>query len=82
MTDIVERLRREASYAGTDKDLLNGAAEEIKRQYRDREQGRQYIRELRADNDRLRTELIKIRSVVGTSTEAWHIANRALEPKP
>jgi hypothetical protein len=37
---------------------------------------------LEADNDRLRTELIKIRSVVGTSTEAWHIANRALEPKP
>lgn len=26
--------------------------------------------------------LTKIRSVVGTSTEAWHIANHALEHKP
>jgi uncharacterized pyridoxal phosphate-containing UPF0001 family protein len=34
------------------------------------------------DNERLTAALTKIRSVVGTSTEAWLIANRALEQKP
>ena len=42
----------------------------------------QEISRLHADIERLRAELVKIRSVVGTSTEAWLIANRALEPKP
>jgi len=40
------------------------------------------IGRLQADNARLRAALTKIRSVVGTSTEAWLIANRALEDKP
>lgn len=34
---------------------------------------------VRAENERLRAALMKIRDVVGTSTEAWLIAERALE---
>lgn len=43
--------------------------------------GNALVREAADEIERLTDALTKIRSVVGTSTEAWLIANRALEPR-
>jgi hypothetical protein len=65
MTDIVERLEAEAGLPGADKWLLQEAADIIKRltaEIRDgKSQSKEAIRELRAENERLREQVKVLR---------------------